>query len=71
MMQWLMGANNLSELDYENKLLAEKWNSYSHYTNLEKIKQKMINVKYFFNSQSIYENHFTESEYNYLVEKKI
>jgi TBC1 domain family member 24 len=69
MLKYLTGKSEMSELEAENKLLCEKWHLHSGYSDLEKLKQNMISVKVFIESQENLEYYFTQGEFEYIITK--
>lgn len=70
MIKWLSGNTGISESEAENKLLSENWHSYSGFADLDKIKEAVISVKYYVDLQANLEYYVTESEMNYIFQKK-
>lgn len=69
MLKYLIGKSEISELEAENRLLSEKWHIYTGYCDLEKIKQNMISVKVFVESQENLEYYFTQGEFEHIITK--
>lgn len=71
MLKWIIGGgvSTPNDTESENKFLSEKWHSYSGFVDLEKIKQNIITVKFFVENQINLEYYFTESEFNYILQK--
>jgi hypothetical protein len=69
MLKWLTSKPEVSEMEAENKLLCEKWTTYSGYLDLEKLKQYAISVKSLLESQSKMEYNFTQGEFEYIMAK--
>jgi hypothetical protein len=68
MLKWLTGGNTFTEQEAENKLLSEKWHTYSKMADLDKIKYKLP-IKYYLEVQSNLEYYCQESEINYILSK--
>jgi len=68
MFKWLTGRT-LNDSEAENQLLSSSWHYHSGYVDLEKIKQALISIKYFVETQNYFEYYFTESEFNYFLNK--
>jgi hypothetical protein len=70
MLKWLTYGDTLKNSEAENQLLSYNWHTHSGYVNLEKIKQSMISIKYFIDTQKNFEYYFTDSEFNHMINKE-
>ena len=69
MLKWISGNNIINDQEAENKLISEKWHTYSTYADLDKIKDRMISIKYFIEQQKNLEYYCNEKEIMYLLNK--
>ena len=69
MFKWFSAGYNrtLTEAESENIFLASSWLTSSPYTDIDKLKSKLISIKNFIETQQSLEHYFNESEYNYLL----
>jgi hypothetical protein len=58
------------ESEAENLFLSSSWINHSKYSDIEKIRESFLNIKFFVENQKNLEYYFTESIFNYLIELK-
>ena len=67
MFSWISSKKDINDNELDNIFLSYSWHAHSNYVCLNQLRKRIVNLRFFIETQNDFEYYFTEAEYNYLL----